>query len=42
MFRLEIPNQPAIILATWLDVESHPLYPIANVFERLPFGWQAI
>ena len=42
MFLIETELHPPIILATWLDVERHPLFSIANVFERLPFGWQAI
>lgn len=42
MFLLETDFHEPIILATWLDVAAHPLFPVANVFERMPFGWQAI
>jgi hypothetical protein len=42
MFRLETDTHAPIILSTWLEVERHPLFLIATVFERLPFGWQAI
>jgi hypothetical protein len=39
---MEMDFHEPIILNTWIEVERHPLFPIANVFEKLPFGWQAI
>jgi hypothetical protein len=42
MFRMEIANQKPIILDSWSDVENHPLFPVADVFTRVSFGWMAI
>lgn len=42
MYRMEFDTLPPITLATWLDVENHPLFPIATISQRVAFGWMAI
>ena len=41
MFLLETEFHK-VILNTWNEVETHPLFAIARVCERTPIGWMAI
>lgn len=33
--------QGYIVLNSWTEVEKHPMYSVANIFQRTPLGWLA-